>query len=331
MHPAAESARCKVAQRPRPADRRPLTLAYYRDRGLEAWVRRLGRTAGRSRVYLHFRLPWASTPSGCRCRPGAPRVLDLCDVDSDKWRQYAAGHGLPLNLVYGREARTLESLESRYVESFDATLVISDAEADILRGVAGQGADRIRVVPNGVDTDYFDPAQEFVNPFEPASLPIVFTGAMDYHANVDGVRWFADEIFPTVHSQQPTALFAIVGSNPTAEVTGLAATGGAGHWPGSRCAPLPGARGSRRGAIAPGARRAEQGARGPRDGAAGRGHRQCVAGHSSVRPMPVCASPRSRKSSRHVISELLARRTAGAAVDVTSCARATLGAHILPP
>jgi sugar transferase (PEP-CTERM/EpsH1 system associated) len=199
---------------------KPLTLAYYCDRELHRWVGRLAERRSLVGVFA-FSSSMGQYAEQVPLPKGAPRVLDFCDVDSDKWRQYAAGHGLPLNLVYGREARTLESLESRYVESFNATLVISDAEADILRRVTGQGSGRIRVVPNGVDTDYFDPTQEFVNPFEPAARPIVFTGAMDYQANVDGVRWFADRIFPAIHSHQPTALFAIVGSNPTAEVTAL--------------------------------------------------------------------------------------------------------------
>ncbi len=78
------------------------------------------------------------------------------------------------------------------------------------------------VRPNGVDTDYFDPAQSWPSPFPAGALSIAFTGAMDYYANVDGVTWFADVVLPAVRAQFPQALFSIVGSNPTAEVRALA-------------------------------------------------------------------------------------------------------------
>ncbi|MCI0437100.1 MAG: glycosyltransferase, partial [Gemmatimonadetes bacterium] len=84
------------------------------------------------------------------------------------------------------------------------------------------GADtRIRVVANGVDTQYFDPAAARPNPFPEGSRPLVFTGAMDYFANTDAVTWFAREVLPAVRAQVPQSLFAIVGSNPSPGVQSL--------------------------------------------------------------------------------------------------------------
>lgn len=159
-------------------------------------------------------------------REGGARVMDFCDVDSDKWQQYSNSHGFPLRLVYAREARLLSQIEARFVSEFDATLVISDMEEKILRGVIGGASERLRVVPNGVDTGYFDPSLSFASPFSGGALPIVFTGAMDYHANVDGVRWFATAILPAIQRRNPAAVFVVVGSNPSAEVRALAARPG---------------------------------------------------------------------------------------------------------
>jgi glycosyltransferase involved in cell wall biosynthesis len=50
---------------------------------------------------------------------------------------------------------------------------------------------------------------------------LVFTGAMDYHANVDGVLWFADEVFPRIQERRPDVAFTIVGSNPVAGIREL--------------------------------------------------------------------------------------------------------------
>jgi sugar transferase (PEP-CTERM/EpsH1 system associated) len=199
----------------------PLTLAYYRDTVLRRWVRE---------VSAHRSLVGAFAFSACMAQyvrhitlgSGASRVLDLCDVDSDKWRQFAASHGQPMKAVYTREARTLSAAEADYVRDFDATLVIAEPEARLLRERTGDDADRVRLVGNGVDTGYFDPTREYERPFPADARAIVFTGAMDYHANVDGVKWFARDVLPAIRQARPDAVFVIVGSNPLADVRVLA-------------------------------------------------------------------------------------------------------------
>ena len=44
---------------------------------------------------------------------------------------------------------------------------------------------------------------------------------MDYHANIDGVVWFSDHIFPSIRKKFPDARFYIVGSNPDQKVLAL--------------------------------------------------------------------------------------------------------------
>jgi sugar transferase (PEP-CTERM/EpsH1 system associated) len=202
-----------------------LTLDYYRDAQLFEWTRRLAREQPLAGAFA-YSSSMAQYAEGLLLAPGARRVLDLCDVDSDKWRQYASSRAWPMSWVYGREARLLAAAERRYAGSFDSTLVIAQAEAEILRRLAPESADRIDILPNGVDTTFFDPDQSFPSPFPADSRSIVFTGAMDYHPNVDGVAWFADEVLPQVRAREPRARFWIVGSKPTADVRSLAGRDG---------------------------------------------------------------------------------------------------------
>jgi glycosyltransferase involved in cell wall biosynthesis len=44
---------------------------------------------------------------------------------------------------------------------------------------------------------------------------------MDYFANVEGARWFVEEVFPLIRDAEPRAEFVIVGSRPTEEVLQL--------------------------------------------------------------------------------------------------------------
>jgi glycosyltransferase involved in cell wall biosynthesis len=51
---------------------------------------------------------------------------------------------------------------------------------------------------------------------------ILYVGSMDYHPNIDAVLYFADEIWPALQRQLPSAVFTIVGRNPPEKVRALA-------------------------------------------------------------------------------------------------------------
>ena len=202
----------------------PLTTGFYRHRGLRDWA--LALAAGRrlDAVFV-YSSSMAQYAAGLALPAGAPRVIDLCDVDSDKWRQFATSHAAPARWVYAREARLLEGCERQAALDFDAALVSAEPEAVLLRRIVPDATARIRVLANGVDSSFFDPSGTWPNPFPAGTRPVVFTGAMDYFANIDAVRWFAEAAFPAVRAVVPDALFAIVGSNPAPQVEALARRG----------------------------------------------------------------------------------------------------------
>jgi len=76
-------------------------------------------------------------------------------------------------------------------------------------------------VRNGVDTDYFAPSTQHPNPFSATAMPIVFTGAMDYWPNIEGVDWFARNVMPLTDRWDPAPEFWIVGANPAPAVMRL--------------------------------------------------------------------------------------------------------------
>jgi sugar transferase (PEP-CTERM/EpsH1 system associated) len=152
----------------------------------------------------------------------ARRVLDMVDVDSDKWTQYAPTQRWPLSWVYAREGRKLADWEARVAQDFDATVLVSKDEAGLLQQRAPQAQHKIGAFENGVDADYFSPARDYPNPYASDVRGVVFTGAMDYWPNIDAVTWFADRIFPAVREAVPAAQFTIVGSRPTEAVIALA-------------------------------------------------------------------------------------------------------------
>ena len=194
-----------------------LTLPYYRNRELARWAHELAASGAVTRGLAFSSAMAQFMPAGL-----ARRVLDMVDVDSDKWAQYAPTQRWPLSWLYAREGRKLAAWEARVAQDFDATLLVSHAEAALLQQRAPAAQHKIGAFENGVDADYFSPARDYPNPYPADVQGVVFTGAMDYWPNVDAVSWFAERIFPAVRAAVPGAQFTIVGSHPAEAVLDLA-------------------------------------------------------------------------------------------------------------
>ena len=199
----------------------PLTVPYYRDRRMSAWVER---TLVRSDVthVVVFSSAMAQYAAGAAA-DGKRRIIDFVDVDADKWRQYAARTRPPLAWLYARESRRLIAHDAAVSSEFDAGVFVSAAEAELFRRLSGtHGA--LCAVPNGVDAAFSpDPGRE--RPFPAEEQAVVFTGAMDYWANVDAVRWFTGAVWPSVRQRVPNARFYIVGARPAPAVLALRGPG----------------------------------------------------------------------------------------------------------
>jgi len=195
----------------------PLTLPYYRDAGMQTWVdSRLNAGVGRVLAYSSAMARFVMAAGQTR------RVMDFVDIDSDKWRQYAASKSWPGSWLYRREGERLLDWERKVAAAFDASLFVSATEAADFRRLAPESSERIGYFNNGVDADYFSPERDYPDPYPDGREAVAFTGAMDYWPNQDAVTWFAHEIWPRLREARPKLLFAIVGSRPTSAVRALA-------------------------------------------------------------------------------------------------------------
>ena len=195
----------------------PLTQYYFGDRRLRAAVERLAAAHDPDLVYVYCSAmaPYISKLHGARV------VLDMVDVDSEKWRQYAETSSGPTRVIYRREGRTLLAFERRAAASADAVLLVSRAEAELFAALAPESAARIHYVSNGVDVAYFDPSSTFANPLD-ARPGIVFTGVMNYRPNVEAMVWFVEQVMPRLRARGDAPCLWIVGVNPSRAVLDLA-------------------------------------------------------------------------------------------------------------
>jgi sugar transferase (PEP-CTERM/EpsH1 system associated) len=143
-----------------------------------------------------------------------PLVVDLVDVDSQKWLALSESASWPKSWIYEREAEHLAEFERRLAAAASEVFVVNERERKLMRTVAPDS--NVAVVPVGVD----------VEPLLPRTPPerrprVVFCGVMNYTPNVDGVRWFARDVWPLVRAKRPDAQFVIVGSDPASHVRRL--------------------------------------------------------------------------------------------------------------
>lgn len=208
----------------------PLSLGYYESTPMRAAVQQKLADEQFDAVFVY-----SSTMAQYVPRELAARTLvDMVDVDSEKWLDYARKVNAAKAWLYRLEWKRLRRYEQEIVATYGHTLLTTPREAALLDQLDEfTRRARLRTLTNGVDLVHFRPEpwrlrildklplherQWFADPSAPR---LVFTGAMDYYANVEGVKYFAESILPLVREREPRAEFLIVGSKPTDEVKQL--------------------------------------------------------------------------------------------------------------
>ncbi len=121
------------------------------------------------------------------------------------------------------ETGRVKKYEGMLLTRFDHTMVvIPEDKSALMAGLPGsvdraEIAGRISVIPITIDTDTLKPVQR-----RPGSLNILALGSMHYPPNVDGIRWFARDIFPLIQAEEPEVTLTIVGKSPPADLLHLA-------------------------------------------------------------------------------------------------------------
>ncbi len=192
---------------------RPVSLTAFDAPAMRDAVRRLLDARRYDAIYVYSGQMAQYLPANARF------VMDFVDMDSAKFAAYAETARWPAKWMFSREARMLAAFERSIAARADASLFVSEAEADLFRR-SGDGAN-VHAIGNGIDTAFFDPDVP-VAPVHEAGPLIVFTGQMDYRPNIEAVCRFAKQVLPGIRLDHPSARFAIVGRKPVAAVRALA-------------------------------------------------------------------------------------------------------------
>ena len=194
-----------------------LSAGYFRDRRLARFVEAAGRR-GAAAAYV-FSGPMAQYVRHPGARARLPFLLDLVDVDSAKWAALARRRPFPFGPLYALEAGRLAAFEGGAAAAAACVSLVTEAEAALFRRLQPQiPAERVVVIENGVDTEFFAP-----RPRQPDAPPaLLFTGRMDYAPNVEGICWFVRHVWPALAARHPALRLLVVGARPARAVRRLA-------------------------------------------------------------------------------------------------------------
>jgi len=158
-------------------------------------------------IYPAPLIDWKSRPR---------KILFTHNVEAQIWERYYKVARNPIwKFVCWLESRTLARAERQYLPLADCVLTVSEYDRAFFAQYVA--ADRLFVIPTGVDTEYFQPMSD---PPEPNTM--VFTGSMDWMPNEDGVSYFGEKIFPIIQREIPKARFFAVGHRPPKRILALA-------------------------------------------------------------------------------------------------------------
>ena len=194
---------------------RPLTLSYFHSRLLRRRVHELGARRPLDGIVAF------STAMGpyALALPGIPRVLDMVDVDSGKWAQYARRGPLPMRPVYALETRRVRAYEKAITPLFERVVLATERERALLTSFAMGGT--VVTIRNGVRL----PAEAPTVGTDPQPT-LLFAGQMDYLPNVDAVTVLARKVLPVLRRRFGDVRLLVVGRCPCPTVRALAALPG---------------------------------------------------------------------------------------------------------
>jgi sugar transferase (PEP-CTERM/EpsH1 system associated) len=154
---------------------------------------------------------------------GLPLPLRVLDEHNAVWsivRRAAAWEGWgPRRALAELEWRKLRAYEGDICRRFDRVTVVSEQDRLALSEAAGAPL-ATDVIPIAVDTE-----ELAFSPRPPGVRNVLSVATMFYPPNVEGIHWFATEVFPSIRRAVPAAEFSIVGARPPAHIRRLASAG----------------------------------------------------------------------------------------------------------
>lgn len=191
----------------------PLPWRIARDR-TDAMLRAVAGSIARADVVHADHLPMVSAlPCG---PPHRPVILDCHNAEHRLFAECSGSLGWPWSALAKKDARRLRGYEAEAVRRAAIVAATTEEDRTALVHVAGVPPEQVVVVPVGM------PRPRIAAPRVPDAPPrMVLPGTWDWPPNVDGLRWFVDQVLPRLRRSLPTIEVEVAGRRAGAAVRRL--------------------------------------------------------------------------------------------------------------
>lgn len=141
------------------------------------------------------------------------KTIDYMDALSAGLARREAWSNIFMKYFVREEASRLRNYEHLIFDYFDHHTIISEQDRQL---IFHPDRNKIVVVPNGIDTEFFHKSGNTVAEFD-----LLFTGNMSYPPNVDCALRMVNEIFPIILKSRPNTRILIAGANPSQAIKDL--------------------------------------------------------------------------------------------------------------
>lgn len=145
--------------------------------------------------------------------PNIPKTLDYMDVFSKGIERRIKTDPFYMRPVLMMEYKRLLKYERKVFSRFTNKTIISAQDRNL---IPHPDHLQIKVIPNGVDTDFFKPM------VRKKEFELLFNGNMNYPPNVESVEYLVEKVMPYVWNRMPQTRLLISGASPNARVMELA-------------------------------------------------------------------------------------------------------------
>jgi glycosyltransferase involved in cell wall biosynthesis len=148
-------------------------------------------------------------------RIDAANVVFTHNVEAEIFERHAARATGIWRLVWSNQSCKMTRFEGETLRRFDSIIAVSDRDAAAL--AKRYALPVVEAIDTGVDLDFFA-----CNPLGPDPVSdggvVVFTATMSWPANVEGIHYLLDEVWPLLLRSRPNLKATIIGRNPPASL-----------------------------------------------------------------------------------------------------------------
>ncbi len=144
--------------------------------------------------------------------PNITKTLDYMDIFSKGMERRKNSEPFYMKPFLALEYKRLLKYENNVFDYFNNKTIISEQDRNFIPHLKKE---TIKVITNGVDTDFFKPIQRTKD------FVLLFNGNMNYPPNIESVEYLVTQIMPFVWSKLPNTRLLISGATPNDRVLAL--------------------------------------------------------------------------------------------------------------